>query len=199
MNQLWKLPFILMFTTLIAAAALALVNNTTKPIIEKHKRETLMAALSNVSPAGEKGKIEPVLTPDGQVDYYKCYAESDSTKPVGYIFTAFGVGYSSTVETLVGVDTARTIFGINILSQQETPGLGAKVTEIKYGDAKPWFQTQFAGKKMNQLAVDKDGGAIESVTGATISSRAVTNSIHKALEELVKKIDRSQNKVKPVI
>ncbi len=199
MNQLWKLPFILMFTTLIAAAALALVNNKTKPVIEQHKKEALLLALNNVSPAGEKGKIEPVLKPDGKVDYYKCYAESDSTKLVGYIFTAFGVGYSSTVETLVGVDTAGTVFGINILSQLETPGLGAKVTEIKYGDTKPWFQTQFSGKKMNQLTVDKDGGTIESITGATISSRAVTNSIYKALEDLEKKIGGFQNKVKPVI
>ena len=52
---------------------------------------------------------------------------------------------------------------------------------------------------MNQLTVDKDGGTIESITGATISSRAVTNSIYKALEDLEKKIGGFQNKVKPVI
>jgi len=49
MNQLWKLPIVLMITTLIAASALSLVNNSTKPLIEEHKRKAILAAASYIS------------------------------------------------------------------------------------------------------------------------------------------------------
>jgi electron transport complex protein RnfG len=87
---------------------------------------------------------------------------------------------------MIGVDTAGVIQGMKILSQAETPGLGAKITEVKYGDKWPWFQHQFIGKKGDNLQVDKDGGEIKSVTGATISSRAVTKAVREGVLKLEK-------------
>ena len=187
MNQLWKLPFVLMITTLIAASALSLVNNSTKPLIEEHKRKAILAALKIVSPAGIEGVNLPVY--EGEtIDYYKCYANSDTTGLLGYVFTAYGVAYSSTIETMVGIDTSGIVKAITILDQRETPGLGTKILEVKYGEQEPWFQIQFKNKSADQILVDKDGGTIVSITGATISSRAVAKSIQDKIAEFEKKI-----------
>ncbi len=189
MSQLLKLPIVLMITTLIAAAALSFVNESTKPLIEEHKRETVRAALNIVSLAGQAGINVPVFDSDGQIDYYVCYSNPDTSGLSGYIFTAYGVGYSSTIETMVGVDTVGVIKAITILEQRETPGLGTKILEIKYGEEEPWFQIQFKNKTVDQMVVDKDGGTINSITGATISSRAIAESIQDGMAELEKKID----------
>ena len=199
MKETIRLPLILGLTTIIAAGALALVSSKTKPKIEAQRRKELQESLAEALPAAVQGVLVPVKNKEGQIEYYIGYAHPDTTGLVGYIVTARGTGYSSTIETLVGVDTSGVIQGLKILFQQETPGLGAKIQEIRYGEKKPWFQVQFIHKRYDRLAVDKDGGDIRSVTGATISSRAVTNSVRKAIEELAKKIGGFASKPKPVI
>ena len=199
MTKLWKLPFILMLTTLIAASALSLVNTSTKPLIEEHKRQATIEALGVVSPSGLDGVNLPVINQNEEIDYYKCYTSPDTSGLVGYIFNAYGVGYSSTIETMVGIDTTGIIQSIIVLSQVETPGLGTKIMEVKYGDPEPWFQVQFKKRTIAEMDVDKDGGPIESITGATISSRAITKSIREAFTELEKKIGGFQKDSKPVI
>ncbi len=113
----------------------------------------------------------------------------EKKEPGGYIFVTRGNGYSSTIETMVGVDMYGKIRNAKILFQQETPGLGAKVEEIRYRETESWFTKQFKGKTVtDDIRVIKDGGNIDAVTGATISSRAVTNSINSGLVELEKTI-----------
>jgi electron transport complex protein RnfG len=99
---------------------------------------------------------------------------------------ALGQGYSSTIRTVVGVDREMSITGIKVAFQQETPGLGTRVEEVKRGQKTSWFQDQFKGKKIEQLEVvrAKDPARIEAITGATISSKAVTNSVREALTKL---------------
>jgi electron transport complex protein RnfG len=101
----------------------------------------------------------------------------DSTKdPVGIVFRAYPKGYGGKIPVTVGIDLARTITGITIAGQgeilKETPGLGGRVLE-------PWFAQQFKGKAAGQVKLKKDGGDIDAITGATVSSRAVCNSISK--------------------
>lgn len=86
---------------------------------------------------------------------------------VGYAFIGGGKGYSSVISVMVGIDTERKIQGIKILSQQETPGLGGRVEE-------PWFQKQFSEKGLD---------AIDTITGATISSRAVIAVVTEVCEK----------------
>ncbi len=117
------------------------------------------------------------------------YFDAEKSRPGGYIFIVEGTGYSSTIKTMVGVDQQGVITGVKILSQQETPGLGAKVEEILYGETEPWFTRQFKGKTASDnIRVATAGGNIDSITGATISSRTVTNSINRGLAQLVKKV-----------
>ena len=90
---------------------------------------------------------------------------------------------------MVGVDTSGAITGVIVLFQQETPGLGARIEEIRHGETTPWFTRQFIGKLASDtFAVAKDGGDIDSIKGATISSRTVAESIGQGLHTLQIKV-----------
>ncbi len=190
MKDIIKLSLTLLLVTAVAGAALSLVNNITKPRIEEQKRLVTERALIAALPAANKDYIEPVIK-DDTLRYYIGYKDSLKQEIAGYAFVAKQYGYSSEIQTMVGIDTLGKIMGIKIMQQIETPGLGTKIEEIRYGETSSWFQQQFIGKKSNQLAVDKDGGQITSVTGATISSRAVANSIKDELEMMKKQLDGS--------
>lgn len=193
MKVIIKFGGLLLLITGVAAGLLAYVDSLTKPKIEEQKRLEGEEALSWVLPQVKEGVIIHVCS-KGKTLYYIGYAHKDTTDLVGYAFLAKGTGYSSDIETMVGVDTSGVITGIRILSQKETPGLGSRILEVKPGETEPWFQRQFKEKKADQVAVEKDGGEINSVTGATISSRTVTNSIKEGALNLAKLIEESKEK-----
>ena len=83
-------------------------------------------------------------------------------------------GYSGSINMMVGVDKAGKVIGVKILKQTETPGLGANVV-------KPEFLNQFIGKSINDPIEPKKD--IDAITGATISSRAVSKGVKDALEK----------------
>lgn len=192
MKEIIKLGLTLLLVTAIAGAALSVVNNITKPRIAEQKRLVTERALIAALPTADKNSIDPVYKAD-TLKYYIGYKDTLRQEIAGYAFVAKGAGYSSTIETMVGVDTIGTIIGVKIVQQVETPGLGTKIEEIRYGDTASWFQRQFVGKKAEVIAVDKDKGEIVSVTGATISSRAVTNSINSDVQKLAAQIGGFKN------
>ncbi len=187
MKDIFKLGSILMLITTIAATALAAVYSVTKPRIELKKQEALNAAKSIALPGADLKAIYEVKKNNNKL-YYTGYTDTSKSNLVGYAFLTSGKGYSSDIESIVGVDSAGNIIGIQVLSQTETPGLGTRIEEIKYGDSLTWVQKQFIDKSTKNLAVDKDGGEIQSVTGATISSRAVTKSIVAGYEDLLQQL-----------
>jgi len=188
MKDIYKLGGLLMLFTVIAATALAGIYGITKPLIERQKQLVIENALTVALPAVKKEAIFPVKH-DGEILYYEGYATPEKTDLLGYAFIAQGAGYSSVIATMVGVDTTGAIIGLQVLSQQETPGLGARIEEIKHGEKDPWFQRQFIGKAAATVAVEKDGGDIQSITGATISSRALSKSIVASFEKLKKETE----------
>ncbi len=189
MKEILRLGVILALITAIAAAGLAAVYSVTKPRIDEQKQKALQAALTEALPQSPAQAIEPVET-GGTVSYYVGYESPDKENINGYAFLARGPGYSSVIETMVGVDTTGEIIGMKVLDQKETPGLGTKVEEIRYGEEDPWFLRQFMNKRAGQLAVDKDGGEIASITGATISARALTNSVVKGYQDLKTRVEK---------
>ena len=82
---------------------------------------------------------------------------------------------------MTGVDAEGTVMGVKLTSQNETPGLGAKAAGTDdFGNT---WRGQFVGRTAAEdLAVAKDGGDIDAIAGATITSRAVTNSVDMALD-----------------
>lgn len=109
-------------------------------------------------------------------------AEKDN-KVIGYVVETFGKGYSSFINILIGLDKDLKITGINILHHGETPGLGDEIE-------KPAFKDQFIGKDLNHIELVKGdaNGKISAITGATISSRAVTKGIRAGVEMLTKRL-----------
>lgn len=182
MKDILKLGGILLLVTAVASAVLAFVNMKTKPLILEQARLAKEKALTIALPNADKRTIE--FTEDG---YYVGYKSPEKEEIAGYVFSAFGKGYSSTIETLIGIDTTGTVRGMKIVYQVETPGLGTKIEEVRYGENAPWFQKQFVGKPLSQIFLKKDKptGEINDVTGATISSRAVTNSVHQTLKKML--------------
>ena len=123
---------------------------------------------------------------DSDFPYWIGYNDFLNTEPGGYIFIARGEGFASTIVTLVGVDTEGTIVGVKILSHEETEDYGDKLEEIREGESAPWFPQQFIGKKVaDTIALTVDGGTIDAITEATVTSKAVTESIDSGIKKLM--------------
>lgn len=103
-----------------------------------------------------------------------------NNKTLGYAIKVNSKGYGGNIEIMVGISNEGKIDGIKILSLSETPGLGANST-------KPSFYGQYKGKSTKTpLAVTKSSNAkdneIQAITGATITSKAVTKGVNEAVE-----------------
>ncbi|HHY45668.1 MAG TPA: FMN-binding protein, partial [Firmicutes bacterium] len=83
-------------------------------------------------------------------------------------------GYGGPIDAIVGISTDGKVTGVTIIGQQETPGLGSNVSGKR-------FREGFLGKDVSRpIKLKKDGGDIDAITGATISSRAVTRGVASA-------------------
>jgi len=139
--------------------------------------------------AGEKSALKEVFADatafeDKNLDGETYYVAKKDGQEIGYVIKTEAKGYSSTIVMLVGFDKTGEIEGLEVLSQQETPGLGAKMVEVKPGEEKPWFLQQFEGKKTGDLNLQ----TIHAITAATISSKAVVESVKKSVEEFLAKV-----------
>jgi electron transport complex protein RnfG len=279
-----RLVLVLALITFCAALALGFVYQSASPKIDEQKRITDELARRNALPEAACGVFVPVEAEGFK--YYKGYRGADTTGFVGYVVKAEGRGYSSTIETVVGVDLKGRITGLRVTQQQETPGLGTKIVEVKstktvldaikevagkgaletvsvdladtsgasrcleielrdqllcgeletrvasrdtaevaslakaafamshedsseiFSDpgrtfdlstkvldelralVTPWFLAQFIGKRQGSLLVtaEKTDTHIQAITGATISSVAVTQSVREALQRLEKAV-----------
>ena len=168
MKEMVRYGFILALICVVAAGLLAAVNALTTPKILAGAQAEEQAALREVMPLAAKfTAIRP--DPDKEISYYKAFDARG--KLIGFVFKAKGKGYSSVIETLAGIFLDEKISAIKVISLNETPGLGMQVTENK-----------FTGQFHQQNSLDLSG--VQAITGATISSRAVMNSVIKKAQEI---------------
>ena len=154
----------------VCAAVLAYVNSITKDPIAQMKIRQEQAAVKAVLPDG----VEKVERSGG------FFVGRDSAgKTVGYAAKGMDAGgYGGNIALMVGFRADRkTVVCYKTLSASETPGLGMKLNT-------PEFAGQFAGKDGSSLKVKRDGGSIEAITSATITSRAVCRAIADAQGKL---------------
>jgi Na+-translocating ferredoxin:NAD+ oxidoreductase subunit G len=114
---------------------------------------------------------------EGKTDWY---AASKDGKTIAYIVPAESKGYGGPIKLLVAVTPDGKVRNFNILTSKETPGLGDKA-------AKPQFADQLMGKSAENLAVTKspnEKDKILAISGATITSRAVTLGVKNAVNEV---------------
>jgi Na+-translocating ferredoxin:NAD+ oxidoreductase subunit G len=182
---------------LFFGASLAGVQITLGPTIEANKlNETLKKVPELVlGPKATPAQSEALdvtsttitVEKQGKKVFYNTFAAKLDNNIAGWVVKTSGQGYADKIELLVGLDpAAETITGLFILDQKETPGLGNKIIT-------PEWRGQFEGKKTGAtLMVVKTGAKapvdIDAVTGATISSRAVTDIINTAVKDLREKL-----------
>jgi electron transport complex protein RnfG len=167
MREMIRYGLTLGLICVVAGASLAAVNSVAQPKITAQAESQEQASLKDVLPEGVN--FDPVQT-GNDILYYKAYDKNGQW--IGVAFKAQGKGYSSPIETMVGMTRGGEILTIKILSQNETPGLGAKVTE-------PDFTGQFSHKAIQDLS------GVEGITGATLSSRTVIDSVAQKAQEVL--------------
>lgn len=163
---------------------LGVVEGVTKPRIDFIKDAELKDSLNVVLPRAKEFVARN--TSEGSA-YFEGLRGGEL---VGYAFTAYSEGYSSTIEVLVGVDPEGVVSGTKVLFQQETPGLGARIEQVRVGEDKPWFMKQFSGKGGGQLKLKRNGGQVDAITGASISSEAVSEGIYAGVSRMIEEINK---------
>ena len=163
-----RLAATLLIITSLVAAALAGVNSITAPAIAKLTAEKTQQAIEAVLPGGGE---QITYAPEGLVS--KVYRGEN-----GYAIEVTPGGFDNTITMMVGIDFEGKVLGIDVISHTETAGLGAVADADS--PAGQNFRSQFAGAE-GSVAVTKDGGSIDSITGATITSRAICDGVNAAL------------------
>ena len=175
--------FTLFVVTAIAGLALGGVYNATKEPIALAKRLKIEKAIGEVLPAFDSIRETKIL-PKGAKDSLTFYQASKQGKLVGTAVRTFtDIGFSGRFWIMVGFVDGSIISGTSVLEHKETPGLGDKM-----GKKKSDWSDQFKDKNLTsyKLSVTKDGGDVDAITAATISSRAFCDAVQRAYDELKK-------------
>jgi Na+-translocating ferredoxin:NAD+ oxidoreductase subunit G len=184
MNQMMRFGIVLGVICLSATLVLALTYQVTKPKIDEELKREEQEALRIIFPDAEVFNKKVI---DG-IDYFEALKKG---KAAGYCLRIIAAGYNGFIRLLVGIDLNGVIRGVRVLEHQETPGLGAKINEVKPGEQGPWFLRQFTGKSAKDIEIKKN---IDAITGATISSRAVTDAIKKGVDEFLEKVKNMERR-----
>ena len=155
----------------VAAGATAFVNSVTADTIQANAAKEADAAKGAVLDAAES--FEEVSLSDGNTGYIGKNAAGET---VGYVFSSSATGYGGKLEIMTGFDPAGAVTGVQILSINETPGLGMRAKNDS-------FLQQFPGTD-GELTVIKNAvpqqNEIQALTSATITSRAMAKAVNAA-------------------
>ena len=160
-----KMALILMIICAVVSAVLGAVNMITAPVIADIAAAKTAAAYNEVLPS--TGEYTPVDYSDANVTAVAKCAE-------GTVVEVSISGSQSMLALAIGVDNDGAITGVSVIDHGETPGLGAKSTEAEW-------RAQFVGQTSG-LALDKKGGEVAPLTGATITSQAIVDACQIAID-----------------
>lgn len=167
-NSILSIALNLAVACIISGIIIALVYANTNEIAKKKAAELQNLALQSIVQGADK--YTPIQGKPG------CYTATKGDQVIAYIIPAESKGYGGPVKLLVAVSPDNKVIKYTIIESKETPGLGDKAAQPKFAD-------QFPGKTAAELKVNKDGGTIEAISGATITSRAVTKAVKEAVNE----------------
>ena len=187
MNKIIKNTIILTVITLVSGLLLGLAYEVTKDPIAQSEENAKREAWQAVFPDASEDAFEQIdVDQDIAASVIKDLGISATIDEVctvdggdtGYVITATdGEGYGGDIQVTVGITADGTVSGVSFLSISETAGLGMKATEAS-------FYEQYVGVQAEQFYVSKDGGQgepIDALSGATITTRAVTGAVNAAL------------------
>ena len=173
-STLLNMTAVLFGITLVASAGVGVVNLITEEPIAQAKEAATVAALNEVLPAFDATETEELTIDELPITVYTA---TQSGSVTGYaVQTMTKAGFGGVVRLMVGFLPDGTVYNVNVLEQSETPGLGTKMTE----EGNPLI-TSIQGKQIDgTLKVKKDGGEVDALTAATISSRAYVDAVNRA-------------------
>lgn len=168
-NSVLRITLNLTVASLISGTVLAGTFFFTRPYAEKQRVRLKEQSMRELVP--EASSFKAVGGKDGW------FVAENGNGQLGYLLPSEGKGYGGTIKLLIAVGTNARIIGYKVLSHNETPGLGDRA-------ALSPFKDQFKNKTVTDLEVVKnhDTNRIDAITGATITSRAVTKAVREALE-----------------
>lgn len=161
-----KLALTLLVISAVVACLLGLTNYVTADKIAEITAQKTAASMEEVLPADSYTELSYA---GAEANVAAVYQAGDA----GFVVEVTPSGFGGAIDMVVGVGADGTVTGVSIVSMSETSGLGANASK----DA---FRSQYVGLS-GELAVNKDGGEIDALTGATITSRAVTDGVNTAL------------------
>ena len=168
---------------LVSSAGLGFVYELTKEPIALSVLNKKLNAIREVVPEFTNNPNDEMFRiPTGEGDSLDIYPAKNNGEVVGYAINTYtSKGFSGNISLMAGFKPDGTIIGISVLEHKETPGLGTKMTE-------PEFKEQFTGKNPAEfmLKVKKDGGQVDAITAATISSRAFCDALQRAYNTIKK-------------
>lgn len=189
-STLVNMVLVLGIIAIVAATLLAWVNQLTAEPIRLAEVTKQQTAIKEVTPAFDAvGKIISYTDETGQ--NINCYPVLNQNKCVGIAVESYSnAGFNGYIQVMVGFDMNGNIVNYSVLKQAETPGLGTKMVD--------WFKTDKAAQSIlgknpaKGLRVSKDGGEIDAITAATISSRAFLDAVNRAYTYYQKSLDAVQ-------
>ena len=184
-STLVRMTVTLLVITVITSAAVGFVEQLTKEpkaATEAVKQNFAIKAVLSEYDNNPLADVYEIDSYDGAVEKITCYPGIRNGELSGIaVKTWTNNGYSGMIRLMVGFDKSGSIINISVLEQKETPGLGSKMTQ-------PRFKDQYNGMNpgANNLKVKKDGGEVDAITAATISSRAFSDAVERAYKSLEK-------------
>ena len=167
MNKVVKLALILFLVSAVVPGVLGLTNFVTAEPIAEYQAEVTAKAYSAVMEFESYDEVE--YTGDQSAVTKVC-----KTNDGNWIVEAEVSGSQGMITVAVGVNADLSCNGISIIESSETSGLGSKAND-------DFFRDQFPGLTADQAKVTKDGGKVEAITGATITSKAVCSAVSAAI------------------
>ncbi|MDE5750153.1 MAG: RnfABCDGE type electron transport complex subunit G, partial [Duncaniella sp.] len=168
--------------TVVAAAALAGVYTATEQPIAEATLQAEIQAVSDVTPAFDNDPVaeQVAVTPEGEAQAVTVFPAMKDGALVGAAVESYtNNGFSGFIKVIYGFDTEGNVTGFAVMEHAETPGLGAKM-----GD---WFRSPEGNRNVigvnasgADLTVAKDGGSVDAITAATITSRAFLDALNRA-------------------
>lgn len=172
---------VLTVVALVSGLALAFTYTATKEARELAKLKKTLKALEKVLPEFNNQPNDEKYNISGyeELEFYP--AKKDGDRVGTAIKTYSDAGFGERIWIMVGFDTNNKIINTWVVEQKETPGLGTKMKG-------PKFRDQFKGKDPGsfKIKVKKDGGEVDAITAATITSRAFCEALERAYMALTK-------------
>ena len=170
----------------LVSGILAVVNHVTTAPIAEAEMKAKVEAIRAVAPAFDNNPFEEkmLVLPEGETDSLTVYPAKKSGALVGFAIESYTQkGFSGLIRVMVGFDATGQLVDFSVLQHSESPGLGSRIPE--------WYHEKSEGsgirdvrgldmKKEAPLTVSKDGGKVDAITAATISSRAFLDAVNRA-------------------